>query len=165
MKNQNIVEIFALFLILVIALSLTPTIASQAVQAEYSSITQVDLMNGGTACGAGTANTTTLGYTAENYSTPALNDAVWSITLNSTNAAGNTKITFVSGNVSLTALTTLTFYNVTAGKSYSATTIYNALTTSAAVQALVTLVPLFWVLLMCAITIVITYAEFKRMHK
>jgi hypothetical protein len=164
-KTLTMVEVLGIFLILVIALALTPSIATSTVQAQYSQFTDSKVIV------VATSNATTLTYAAENASTGALNDLWWTITLNQTDVYGLTTVLFASGNVSLTATSTLTFAGgggtgqgcLTTGKTYLVTITYNALEASGPIQALVTLVPLFWIIAIIAAAVVIIYKVLQGM--
>ena len=158
--QKQYTEILALFLIIAVALALTPTIQVTAVQAQYSAYTQSNVVV------VSTSNSTTLTYSAQNASTNALNDLWWTVTLNQTNFKGYTTIYFNSptaGNLSYSADKTLTFNPqcLNATKTYLVTITYNYLSASAAVQGLVMLTPLLWVILIIASTVVIVYKKLK----
>ena len=150
-------DILALFLIIAIALALTPTLQTTAIDSQYSSFTDIAAIT------PSVANTTTLTHPARNASTNALNDGYWTVLLNATNWGGQTTITFASGNLTLTAASTLTFNDKCLNKTvvYLATITYQWLSASSAIQGLVLLVPLLWIILIIACVVVIAYKKLK----
>lgn len=153
-------EILALFLIMVVALALTPTLQTASVDAQYTPFTNVNTVV------VSTSNSTTLTYSARNGSTNAINDLYWTISLNQTNYFGFTTIKFgntQAGNVTYSADKTVTFgvpcLNST--KTYLVTITYSVLSVSTAIQGLVLLLPLLWIILIIACVIVIAYKKLK----
>jgi len=149
-SKSEMTQILGLLIIVVIALALTPTIGTMVTDAAYAPYTEADVIV------PSSANTTTLNHSARNGTA-----SYFIVTLNATDKNGATTLTYITG-FKDTAATTITFYTLNSSVAYTATITYNWLSLGAAEQALIALVPLFWVVIILAAVVVVVVYKLKH---
>lgn len=154
-KTKFDMEILGLFLIVVICLALTPTIATSITDAKYipeteNRVIDISVLN----------STTPLTYAARNDSATY---AWFSITLNATNSYGLTVVD-CSTNITYTVGTRVILFKVgTLDKDVNCTITYYWQYVTGAPSALLDLVPLLWIIAVIAVTVVVA-AKKLRLH-
>lgn len=152
-KTKFDMEILGLFLIVVICLALTLTIATSITDAKYipeteSFVIDISVSN----------DTTAFTYAARNDSATY---AWLSITLNTTNSYGLTVVD-CSTNITYTVGTKiLSFKATTLNKDVNATITYYWQYVTGASSALLDLVPLLWIIAVIAATVVVAAKKLK----
>lgn len=152
-KTKFDMEILGLFLIVVVCLALTPTIATSITDAKYipeteSFVIDISVSN----------DTTAFTYAARNDSATY---AWLSITLNTTNSYGLTVVD-CSTNITYTVGTKiLSFKATTLNKDVNATITYYWQYVTGASSALLDLVPLLWIIAVIAVTVVVAAKKLK----
>jgi hypothetical protein len=155
-SSETMKQVFAVFLLVVISLAFTPSVASFVTDAEYTEYTDsLEVV-------PATSNSTTTTYTARNDSSTY---AYFTITLNTTSAYGLTTIEEATNITYTVATKTLTFKSgvLTSGTAYLVTVVYYTEDlTSTVVLALLPIVPILWVVAVLAVGVVMVTVLLKR---
>lgn len=154
--KSDMAALFMTFLLIVVGLALTPTVVSSCDDARYIGYSQANAMD------PATSNSTATTYTARNDS---LTYAYFTITLNDTSNYGLTTVD-CSSNITYTVATKTLAFDVgvlNVSKDYLATIGYFYIAMDATSQALLLLVPLFYIVIILAVGAVAVYAQFKGM--
>ena len=148
MADTKIRNLIITFFVIILALALTPAVASFATDSKYQAVQEVKTI------APLVANSTTLTYDARNDSATY---QYFRITLNDTSAYGLTTVE-VATNITYTVSSKLLTFKdgvLDNGKIYNATINYDTDDlTSTAIVALIGIVPLIWVVVILAVGIV-----------
>ena len=146
-KSKFDMEVLGLFLILVVCLALTPTIATSITDAKYIPETEYRVIDI-----SASNDTAALTYAARNSSATY---AYFTITLNTTNSYGLTTVD-CSTNITYTVATrVITFKATTLNKDVNATITYYWQYITGGPSALLDLVPLLWIVAVIAVIVVV----------
>lgn len=147
--------LFGVFLVIVLALALTPTIASSVTDGKYIQVTEIKTIT------PSSSNATTLTNEARNDSDTY---AYFHITLNNTDAYGLTAV-HVASNITYTETTKSLAFKVGVLNSsivYNATITYYYVAMSTAAQSLIGIVPIIWVVVVLAVGISAIYIILRK---
>jgi hypothetical protein len=149
-RKGNLHTVAMTFVVMIVALACTPAISSFTTSSKYVSFTEAKAIT------PSSSNSTTLTYSARNDSY-----AQWTCILNATDKNGATSLV-KDTDYTYPSDKTVLFSTLNKTVVYLATITYSYIAASSAMQSLVDLVPLFWVIGIIAVGIAAIYLQLRE---